>query len=646
MYAVLSKYNIILVEILIHLNFVIFFYFYKQNPQAKIFYQFKVIKIDVYVFIGIFIFLLLFNFEEITNPLFGDEIAPIRRSVRTSYFLSMLSLNTLNISFLDKISLKYFIQLLNLSQIIFLFIIFKFYKFNKNYYFLFIILLLSFILRLIIKDGVHHPPLNHIFSTSLISIFGLNHTVARLSYFFPFFFFLFALFIQIRKIFDKKNSFLFLITLSTFPILNLASLIPDHSIWSAMIFIYLLIYISVNNKIDYQFCLLIISIGILFRITVFTSLLLLLLVYLKDFFIDRKILKKDFKSLIIEKKIYIYFLLFLPLLIVSLDGTPAYEGIANVNTGNYFIEAFKSKIILNTLILQIPPWYYFFIIFIYFSKYRFAILLFFLFNLVIYFSIHPDLWGNAKYALEFGVPFFIIGYFLLSKLLFRKNYIISLLIINLSVISLNILDLYKFPSNRISVDKIIERGYQYVFKSTEKDKRYLLKLVYDYDEAFDYLSKHHKYENTIFLGTTYGFLPQIIEGYNFNQIKKIIHLKNDFDNYRKEKTLSNKIFEITKLNNFKDTLKLYLKLQKNKKVVVKNLSSDEKEEFQSNYNHYSNEENVILNINNINNLEFIILSDYNNEIIVTLKKNNWVIHREFKNKRYGSTLILLKKLKN
>ena len=117
----------------------------------------------------------------------------------------------------------------------------------------------------------------------------------------------------------------------------------------------------------------------------------------------------------------------------------------------------------------------------------------------------------------------------------------------------------------------------------------------------------HKYENTIFLGTTYGFLPQIIEGYNFNQIKKIIHLKNDFDNYRKEKTLSNKIFEITKLNNFKDTLKLYLKLQKNKKVVVKNLSSDEKEEFQSNYNHYSNEENVILNINNINNLEFIIL---------------------------------------
>ena len=646
MYAVLSKYNIILVEILIHLNFVIFFYFYKQNPQAKIFYQFKVIKIDVYVFIGIFIFLLLFNFEEITNPLFGDEIAPIRRSVRTSYFLSMLSLNTLNISFLDKISLKYFIQLLNLSQIIFLFIIFKFYKFNKNYYFLFIILLLSFILRLIIKDGVHHPPLNHIFSTSLISIFGLNHTVARLSYFFPFFFFLFALFIQIRKIFDKKNSFLFLITLSTFPILNLASLIPDHSIWSAMIFIYLLIYISVNNKIDYQFCLLIISIGILFRITVFTSLLLLLLVYLKDFFIDRKILKKDFKSLIIEKKIYIYFLLFLPLLIVSLDGTPAYEGIANVNTGNYFIEAFKSKIILNTLILQIPPWYYFFIIFIYFSKYRFAILLFFLFNLVIYFSIHPDLWGNAKYALEFGVPFFIIGYFLLSKLLFRKNYIISLVIINLSVISLNILDLYKFPSNRISVDKIIERGYQYVFKSTEKDKRYLLKLVYDYDEAFDYLSKQHKYENTIFLGTTYGFLPQIIEGYNFNQIKKIIHLKNDFDNYRKEKTLSNKIFEITKLNNFKDTLKLYLKLQKNKKVVVKNLSSDEKEEFQSNYNHYSNAENVILNVNNIDNLEFIILSDYNNEIIVTLKKNNWVIHREFKNKRYGSTLILLKKLKN
>jgi len=295
MYAVLSKYNIILIEILIHFNFIIFFYFYKQNPKIKLFYQFKVSKIDFYIFIGILTFLFLFNFKEIITPLFGDEIAPIRRSVRTSYFLSMLSLNLLDISFLNQISLKYFIQLLNLSQIIFLFIIFKFYKFNKNYYFLFIILLLSFILRFIIKDGVHHPPLNHIFSSSLISIFGLNHTVARLSYLFPFFFFLFAIFIQVRKIFDRKNSFLFLITLSTFPILNIASLIPDHSIWSTMIFIYLLIYISVNSKIDYQFCILIISIGILFRITIFTSFLLISLMYLKDFFRDRTIFKKDFK---------------------------------------------------------------------------------------------------------------------------------------------------------------------------------------------------------------------------------------------------------------------------------------------------------------------------------------------------------------
>ena len=49
-YAVLSKYNIFIVEILININFIIFFYFYKKNFKERISFNLKFSKNDIIFF--------------------------------------------------------------------------------------------------------------------------------------------------------------------------------------------------------------------------------------------------------------------------------------------------------------------------------------------------------------------------------------------------------------------------------------------------------------------------------------------------------------------------------------------------------------------------------------------------------------------
>ena len=57
------------------------------------------------------------------------------------------------------------------------------------------------------------------------------------------------------------------------------------------------------------------------------------------------------------------------------------------------------------------------------------------------------------------------------------------------------------------------------------------KISYRYNKAYDYLEEiDEKKKNTIMFGNYYySFLPQIIEGYNFNELKNIILTRSKFD---------------------------------------------------------------------------------------------------------------------
>ncbi len=398
-YAVASKYNIFIVEILINLNFIIFYFFYKKNPYEKISLGFSFTKIEIIFFTSLLFALIVFSYSELITPLFGDEIAPTRRATRTAYFSSIIFLDIINSDYLKSIAIKHIIQILNILQIISIFVIFYLFKKKSNITSLIILLVITFFLRLIIKDGVHHPPLNHFFSTTFISIFGLNHFTVRISYLIPFWIFLILLYKLIKEQFDKKFSTIFVLSVASFPILLIGSTTPDHSLWSSIVFTYLLFYVTIKKEIDYKLCILIISIAILFRITIFTGFVLIGLCFLRDCFNKKFLFFEKILQLFKNDKIYVIFLVFIPLLFVSSGGTPAFEGLDNVNPISYFVEALKSKIIFYSIIKQIPEWYYLFLIFFFLSKRNFEIFIFFIFNLIIYFSIDANLWGLAKYVL-------------------------------------------------------------------------------------------------------------------------------------------------------------------------------------------------------------------------------------------------------
>ncbi len=639
-YAVLSKYNIFFIEVLINLNFIIFFYLYKKNPEDKIFFKLIFDKQEIIFFLSLFVFLLILMVNELRVPLFGDEIAPTRRATRTPLFASYLLLNIVNIDYLKEIPLKYVVQILSILQILFIILIIYLLK-TKKIGFLILLLIINFILRFIIKDAVHHPPLNHLFSTTLISILGLNHLIVRISYLLPFWFCLILLFKLITQHIDKKSSMLLIISISTFPFLTIASVVPDHSLWSSLIFTFLLFYVFIKKDINYKLCILIISIGILFRITIFSGFILIGLIFISDFFNKKFLISEKIKELLFKEKVLFILPVFLPLFLISISGNVNFEGIDNLDSINLFSKALKSNIIFKSLIKQIPTWYYPFIFVIFFIKRKIEFVIFFILNLAIYFSINPYFWGNAKYVLEYGVPFFIFGHFAFTKILIDKKKIWAASLINLFIVLLNINDIYKFPQSRISADLIYKTGYQEALKSSDKKTKYLLKIPYNYDEAFKYIKKINGNQNTLLLGTTYGFLPQILENYNFKELRTIINLRNSFDNLNNlNYSLSKKISKLDNEKNLITLIREYIKLMKNNEIIgrvkisknTKNLNLEDKQD-------------PFLKINNIENLKYILLADYGvrEKITNTLISNNWKLEKKFEETNYRSTLLLFKK---
>ena len=458
----------------------------------------------------------------------------------------------------------------------------------------------------------------------------------------PFWFFLIFIFKLINNHLDKKNSFILTISIATFPFLTIASVVPDHSIWTSLLYIYLLFYIFLTKEINYFFCIALVSIFILFRISAFTGFIIIFLSFLTDTYNKKFNIIDKIKSLFFKEKIFVFILVFLPLFLVSIFGTPAFKGIDNTNSINLFVEAIKTKIILYSLIKQIPLWYYPFIFCIFFTKKRTEIILFFVFNLIFYFSIQPGLWGNAKYVLEYGVPFFILGYFIFAKLLIDKKKNISFLLLTSVIITLNIFEIFQFPNSRIAADTIYDRGYKKSFETYNKDSKYLLKIPYNYTEAFEYINKIEAKKNTLLLGTTYGFYPEILENYNYNELIEVINLRKNFDNIIKTNySLSSRILMFDNNQRLINKIRDYLGIMKKNKVV-KSKKLD-KNIYDKSLN--IEKKNSFTNINEIKNLKYILLADYGvrKSISNELVSKNWLLHKKFIDKNYRSTLLLFKK---
>ena len=462
-----------------------------------------------------------------------------------------------------------------------------------------------------------------------------------------FWFFLVFYYQLLREYLSKIQAKIFILSVATFPLLTIASVVPDHSIWSSLMFIYLLSYILLEKKINFRFCILLISIGILFRISIFSAFSLIGICFFIDCINKKYSFYAKLKYLIYEEKIIVIFLIFLPLFLTSLSGNPAFEGVQNMNFLKLFYHAVNSNVIVNSVIKEVPFWYYLSFIFIFFTRRKFEIIIFFIVNLVIYFSINPGIWGVAKYALEYALPFFILGHLILSKILFDNKKFFFLSFFNLLIFTLNTFDIHQFHNVRISGDLMHDINNQKIFKSRDKKMKYYLKNPYRYDEGFDYVKKNNKQNNTLLLGTTYGFFPEIIHGYNFKELSAVIDLRASFDNIgNKESFLANKINNISKKNSFFEVVKQYFVDTSNKYIVRAQTTKLDDLDLSNNKSTLgTNSIYKFSNLYKIKNIEYLLLADVSNknETINLLLLNNWKIEKKFIDKNYKSTLILLKK---
>jgi len=619
-YGAVSKQNYFIIELLIYFNFIIFFYYKKKSENLNIFIIFKPLELLILFFL--FLFFVFFNIQELTTPLYGDEIATVKRSVRTPYVLSIILTDFTNINFINNLSIKNIIHIVSLVQILAFVVLFNFLKKLNDFFYLFFIIIITFLLRKTLQDYSPHPPLEHIFTTLLSSFFGIGHVVFRLSFIIPFCFFLIFVFQQLRKLFDVKTSILFIFSIATFPVLFFSIYVPDHSFWTSLLFIYVLIYVSINKDININFLVFLISIGVLFRISSFT-------IFIIPFFLLLHLLVKKKINLkyFIKNKFYFFpILIFLPIFFLSIYGNPAYEGIENVNSLLNFKEAILNGIVLNTFFKQIPYWYFIYVPFLFFFRNRIILITFFIFNIFIYFSIRQELWGYAKYMLEYGVPFFILGQLMLAIYLNKKKLIIFFNLACLLTVFFNIYEIQSYShKNAIFLKK--NNLYDYERLSRNKDSRYFFKTPYPYEKAFNYINVQQKDMLTIFLGTTYGNFPFVLENYSVKDFLKILRI-----NYN----LKFNKFGDNHYNNLDNNFKIYLSTIQDIIKISDTAAYPNKEEF-------------IQKINLIEDLEYICIADYDfafdnsNDFYDFFEKNNWIKFKSIKNNIYNTEIIILKK---
>ena len=207
------------------------------------------------------------------------------------------------------------------------------------------------------------------------------------------------------------------------------------------------------------------------------------------------------------------------------------------------------------------------------------------------------------------------------------------------IIFLNIYDVYKFPSSRISSDSIYNAGYSKMYLSKEKNTKYFLKIPYSYDEAFDFIKQKNAKKNTLLIGTTYGFLPEILQNYNYSELIEVISLRNEFDNILQGNySLSKKIIKLNESSGLKKILNDYLNMVKKTKIVKSNNKL-------KNSNITISDEEKFSKLYQIKNLKYLLIADYGvrENIKNILLSNNWNIIKEFEEKNYRSTLLIFKK---
>ncbi|MDA8691938.1 hypothetical protein N9M18_02280 [Candidatus Pseudothioglobus singularis] len=144
-------------------------------------------------------------------------------------------------------------------------------------------------------------------------------------------------------------------------------------------------------------------------------------------------------------------------------------------------------------------------------KLNFSLIFLFLALIILFYSIAPGLWGLTKYQVEITAPFVVLGIInMIWYLKSRKNYYYLLIIFlfGLSVLNIN------------------------YYNSNKEYSTYQSSIIpLNFGDAYSYINNQGLSASTYSIGTTYGIMPEIMNGYSQSEV---FSAKRIYDSQRVE----------------------------------------------------------------------------------------------------------------
>ena len=369
-----------------------------------------------------------------------------------------------------------------------------------------------------------HPPLQLIPPFIFGSLFGIADFSFKFSYFFAYTFFILVLYRMMNRVFTFHISYLIALAVGTIPLFWHLGGIVEHALWAALCFTLVLSEIITSTKLNYIRLVSFISVATLMRQPSFLAILPLLMLFLTEEGKSSDWGKLLFKLIIVLSPT----LLFIPFLGASLiQGTPSTDALSEHSALGRVLEAINSDIIWTSISSSVPYWWIILAPFAFIPLSRemvsrnISFLFFFTSAIFMYYSIHPSLWGYAKYQAEYAVPFAISGLIFLALKISRTSHPRRALTALVSIlILLNIVDFVRMPEGNMHTDVVPESMSNDPRKQVF-DNHFPVAIPYNYQDAYAAIKKENLAENSYSMGATYGILPEIMNGYSIKQIRAI-----------------------------------------------------------------------------------------------------------------------------
>ena len=489
------------------------------KEKETLFISFNNLKIVLILFLSM---LLLLN-DGLFSWFYNDQSAHITEAFKHGIFIGKL------LPGIEHYSYKLLIHITNVLILLFSVLLIIFLRTQKNIYTkTFVLTIIFFVLRVgvIYAGGTEstHPPLRllPIFLSS--TFFGINEFGIRILQLILISSFLTYCFTIFKKYFSNLNSILFTTFILTIPLFLFTSLSIEPSIYAFIILVIFLIDIYHNleeRKFNIVKWIFIISIGSLFRQSIFLLFIPLFIIYLLQ------------KKWTIENPVQSLspILLSLPIFLNSLiSGTPSTNNMGrNSFLDNNYLEIFVDNlgILLSILILfaLIPN----------FKKSKSSLILLITFMVLFLAFIIVPLYGyefTYRYHAEYALPFAIFGLYKLCIYLEKMSYnkiITGILVLSIlsnmqiyfpifshQKVSFQSLLANNFSTNKDVYDFIIDKDYDNHFYYVGPNQRLISKIIYGLSIKNSINSTNPEHFDVGTFGTNLNFqdLDNIIENYN------------------------------------------------------------------------------------------------------------------------------------